>query len=772
MDFAESQMRFAPATIPAGAFALAHSRPAFRQIARMLELSTPVQYVKGVGPRIAEILAAKGIHTVGDLLHYLPFRYEDRLNPRGISELRAGEMASVIGEVRNSGLFRTRGKPIFQLTVGQGRTRLRCLWFNATYLQDKFKPGQMIALYGKVEEDQRTRELQIIQPQFELLGDSTEPGSSDAEKKVAESLEVGRIVPIYEAAGPVTTKWFRKIIRTALDNLTPDLPDPIPAAVRSHMGLVSPRAAIWNVHWPEPGESFADLQSSRTPAHIRMIFDELFFVELGLELKRQQLKAQTGIAFKLDDRVRSAIKKILPFHPTSAQKRVLKEIAADMEKPYPMRRLLQGEVGSGKTIVSFEAAIIAIENGYQVALMAPTEILAQQHYFSARRILENAGYRIVLLTGSLEADRKRETRRHIAQGSAQLVIGTHALLQEKVEFAKLGLVIVDEQHRFGVMQRLKLMKKSGEGSEEDHVGKAASGRSAELSEATGPRAGEPDVLVMTATPIPRTLALTLYGDLDLSDLDQLPPGRTPIITKQVTDDQSPKVWDFVRKQVAAGHQAYIVYPVIAENEESELKAAIKMYRELSSEVFADLKVGLLHGRLDADLKDQVMRMFQRGELHILVATTVIEVGVDVPNASVMVIEHAERFGLAQLHQLRGRIGRGAAKSYCVLMTGGKVTEEGQRRLQAMVDTNDGFKIAELDLELRGPGEFFGTRQAGLPDFRVANIIRDAQLLEAAKREAAAVIAGPNPEISSAEISRALVEMRARWQHTYGLVEVG
>jgi ATP-dependent DNA helicase RecG len=534
------------------------------------------------------------------------------------------------------------------------------------------------------------------------------------------------------------------------------------------------------VHWPDPGESLSDLQSSRTPAHIRMIFDELFFVELGLELKRRQLKAQTGIAFKLDDRVRSAIKKILPFHPTTAQKRVLKEIAADMEKLYPMRRLLQGDVGSGKTIVSFEAAIIAIENGYQVALMAPTEILAQQHYFSARRILENAGYRIVLLTGSLETDRKREIRRHMAQGSAQLIIGTHALLQEKVEFAKLGLVIVDEQHRFGVMQRLKLMKKSADGNDEvnveaavaANVGTAAIGRPAERSKASGSQAGEPDVLVMTATPIPRTLALTMYGDLDLSVLDQLPPGRTPIITKQVTDDQSPKVWDFVRKQVAAGHQAYIVYPVIAENEESELKAAIKMYRDLSSNIFADLKVGLLHGRLDAELKDQVMRMFQRGELQILVATTVIEVGVDVSNATVMVIEHAERFGLAQLHQLRGRIGRGAAKSYCVLMTGGKVTEEGQRRLQAMVDTNDGFKIAELDLELRGPGEFFGTRQAGLPDFRVANIIRDAQLLEAAKREAAAVLATPNSEISPEETSRALVEMRARWQHTYGLVEVG
>ena len=731
----------------------------------MLELSTPVKYVKGVGPRIAEALAGKGIHTVGDLLHYLPFRYEDRLNPRGIAELRAGEMATIVGEVRNSGLFRTRSMPIFQLTVGQGRAKLRCLWFNATYLQDKFVPGQMIALYGKVEEDQRSRELQIIQPQFEILGEPGDGGNNGAEKKAAESLEIGRIVPIYEATGRLTSKWFRRIIRTALDNLTPDLPEAIPAAVRAHLGLISPRAALWNVHWPEPGESFEALQTSRTPAHIRMIFDELFFVELGLELKRRQQKAQTGIAFRLDDRVRAAIKKVLPFHPTSAQKRVLKQIAADMEKPYPMRRLLQGDVGSGKTIVAFEAAIIAIENGCQVALMAPTEILAQQHYFSARRILENAGYRIVLLTGSLESDRKREIRRHIAQGSAQLVIGTHALLEEKVEFAKPGLVIVDEQHRFGVMQRLKLMKKSG-----DDVNATAAARPSDQSSSGA--VAEPDVLVMTATPIPRTLALTLYGDLDLSVLDELPPGRTPIITRCVADDQSPKVWDFVRKQVEAGHQAYVVYPVIAENEESELKAAIKMYRELSGKIFADLKVGLLHGRLDADLKDQVMRMFQKGELQILVATTVIEVGVDVPNATMMVIEHAERFGLAQLHQLRGRIGRGAAKSFCVLMTGGKISEDGQKRLDAMTRTNDGFEIAQLDLELRGPGEFFGTRQAGLPSFRVANIIRDAQLLEAAKHEAIAVLAGPNSEISVEEISRALVQMRARWQHTYGLVEVG
>ncbi|HEY6764692.1 MAG TPA: ATP-dependent DNA helicase RecG [Candidatus Sulfotelmatobacter sp.] len=735
----------------------------------MLELSTPVQYVKGIGPRIAEILAGKGILTVDDLLHYLPFRYEDRLNPRGISELRAGEMATVIGEVRNSGLFRTRRMPIFQLTVGQGRSRLQCLWFHGTYLQDKFKAGQLIALYGKVEQDQRTRELQIIQPQFELLGDSAENGGG-AEKKAAASLEIGRIVPIYESIGQgkLTPRFFRRIIHTALEELNPGLLEPIPAAVRERLGLISPREALWGVHWPEPGESLQNLQSARTPAHIRLIFDELFFVELGLELKRREQKAQTGIAFQLDDKARTAIKKILPFHPTQAQKRVLKEIAADMGKPYPMRRLLQGDVGSGKTIVSFEAAIIAIENGFQVALMAPTEILAQQHYFSARQILERAGYRIVMLTGSLEPDRKREVRRHISQGNAQLVIGTHALLEEKVEFARLGLVVVDEQHRFGVMQRLKLMRKS---TEEVRVGTAAPECPAERSSTAVP-SPEPDVLVMTATPIPRTLALTLYGDLDLSVLDELPPGRTPVVTRRVADEESPKVWDFLRKQVVAGHQAYVVYPVIEENAETELKAAIKMYRELSGSIFSDLKVGLLHGRLDVALKEQVMRMFQKGELNILVATTVIEVGVDVPNATVMVIEHAERFGLAQLHQLRGRIGRGAAKSYCILMTGGKVSEEGERRLDAMVKTNNGFEIAELDLELRGPGEFFGTRQAGMPDFRVANIIRDRQLLEAAKQEAAAVIAGPSSEISAEEISRALVHMRSRWKHTYGLIEVG
>jgi ATP-dependent DNA helicase RecG len=734
----------------------------------MLQPGTSVQYVKGIGPKLAELLAAKGIQTLDDLLHYLPFRYEDRLNPRGITELRAGEMATVIAEVRTSGLFRTRRMPIFQMTAGQGRTRLKCIWFNAAYLKDKFKPGQIVALYGKVEEDYRGGELQLTQPQFEIIGEA-DNASDSAEQKLAASLEIGRIVPIYESAGQgrLTSRWFRRIIHTALENLPPDLPDPIPAVVRRHLSLISPREALQEVHWPQPGESMDDLLSSRTPAHIRLIFEELFFVELGLELKRREQKAQTGIAFRLDDRARAAIKKILPFHPTGAQKRVLKEIASDMEKPFPMRRLLQGDVGSGKTIVAFEAAIIAMENGYQVALMAPTEILTQQHYFSARRILESAGYRVVLLTGSMEDERKRETRRHIARGDAQLVIGTHVLIEQKVEFAKLGMVIVDEQHRFGVLQRFKLMKKSNDGT--DNMGTGLRPVQAEQSSGASP---EPDVLVMTATPIPRTLALTLYGDLDVSVIDEMPPGRTPIITRCVSDERSPEVWDFVRKQVAAGHQVYVVYPVIEENEETELKAAMKMYKELSQRIFPELRVGVLHGRMEPDLKEQVMRMFQKGELDILVATTVIEVGVDVANATMMVIEHAERFGLAQLHQLRGRIGRGAAKSCCVLMTGGKVSEDGERRLDAMVRTNDGFQIAELDLELRGPGEFFGTRQAGMPSFQVANIIRDRQLLEAAKREAAAVLAGPNAEITQAEIDAALRHMRTRWHKTYGLVEVG
>ncbi len=708
-----------------------------------------MQYVKGIGPRFAEILLDKGISTVEDLLYYLPFRYEDRLNPRGIGELRVGEMASVIAEVRTFGLFRTRKMPIFQMTVGQGRDTLNCIWFNAAYLKDKFRAGMLLALYGKVEAgDRGGHRFQVLQPQYEVLHDPSEAGANGEEQKW-QSLEVGRIVPIYEAAGKgrVTARWFRRVIHGMLDDLPPDIPEAIPAVVRGRLQLIDSRRAFWLAHWPEVGESMTRLQEARTPAHIRLIFEELFFLELGLELKRRKVRAQTGIVFEINDRVRDAVKRILPFHPTTAQKRVLKEIAGDMAQPAPMRRLLQGDVGSGKTIVALEAAVIAIENGHQVALMAPTEILATQHYLSARRILEAAGYRVVLLTGSQDAGRKKKLRHHIAQGNAQLVIGTHALIQETVEFDKLGLVIVDEQHRFGVMQRLRLMKKADE--------------------------AEPDVLVMTATPIPRTLALTIYGDLDTSVLDELPPGRTPITTRKVGDERADEVWQFVRKQIAAGHQAYIVYPVIEEGAmEGELKAAIKMHDRLRTHEFPSLHVGLLHGRMSADEKDATMAEFKRGEIQVLVSTTVIEVGVDVPNANVMVVEHAERFGLSQLHQLRGRIGRGAAKSYCILMTGGKVSLEAQQRLDALVRTQDGFEIAEIDLEQRGPGEFFGTRQAGIPNLRVANLVRDRDLLEAARKEARYVLAGPNADLTKEEIARAVQHLRTHWNRRYGLVEVG
>jgi len=736
-----------------------------------LEPGTSVQYVKGIGPRLAEILATKGIHAVEDLLYYLPFRYEDRINPRSIAELKPGEMATLLAEVRGAGLFRTRrkGLQIFQMTAGQGRSAINCLWFNGAYLKDKFKPGQMVALYGRVEEPKYGSRLQLMQPQFEIVDDPDEQGSSEhglaGGNGLRESLEMGRIVPVYESAGQgkLTSRWFRRIMHGVLRDLTPNLPDGIPPAISRRLQLVPRREAFLQAHFPDENVPLQELDRARTPAHRRLIFEELFFLEVGLELKRRALRAQPGLSFEINDRVREAVKRILPFHPTAAQKRVLKEIADDMQRSSPMRRLLQGDVGSGKTIVALQAAIIAIENGYQAALMAPTEILAAQHYLSARRILEPAGYRVLLLTGSLDDEHKREIRRHIAQGNAQLVIGTHALIEEKVEFAKPGLIIVDEQHRFGVLQRFRLMKKGAQ--------------------------AEPDVLVMTATPIPRTLALTLYGDLDSSILDELPPGRTPMVTRRISEERANEVWDFLKKQVAKGHQAFVVYPVIEEQEEPDakkmsvqpnlpgeartgLKAATKMYDELRKKILPGLRIGLLHGRLRSDEKEEVMRKFQAGDMDVLVSTTVIEVGVDVPNANLMVIEHAERFGLAQLHQLRGRIGRGAAKSFCVLMTGGKVSPEAERRLDAMVRTTDGFEIAELDLELRGPGEFFGTKQSGLPSFRVANLLRDRDLLETAKREAARLVSGDAPDISKEDTTRVMAHLRSHWQRRYGLVQVG
>jgi ATP-dependent DNA helicase RecG len=468
-----------------------------------------------------------------------------------------------------------------------------------------------------------------------------------------------------------------------------------------------------------------------------MIFEEFFWLECGLALKRATARKQTGIAFELSAQAREQIKRMLPFKPTGAQKRVLGEIARDMAEPHPMNRLLQGDVGSGKTVVAAQAAVIAIESGYQVAMLAPTEILATQHFLYLKNLFAPLGYQVELLTGSAKAREKARLKQRVVEGSVQVAVGTHALLEEDVEFARLGLAIVDEQHRFGVMQRLRLRQKGV----------------------------YPDVLVMTATPIPRTLALTFYGDLDVSVIDEMPPGRKPIITKHVDDVQVELVYSFLKKQADAGRQAYVVYPVIEESE--AIKAAQKMHKHLSEVVFPGLAVGLLHGRLPAAAKEAAMQAFKRGELKILVSTTVIEVGVDVANATVMVIEQAERFGLAQLHQLRGRVGRGAAQSYCILVTD-KLNQSARERMRTLVESNDGFHIAEMDLKLRGPGEFFGTRQSGLPALHVANLLRDRDVLEMARAEAASFVAHPPSE---PEFRRAIAYLQDHWQRRYGLVEV-
>jgi ATP-dependent DNA helicase RecG len=811
-----------------------------------VQLESPLQFVKGVGPRIADSLKAKGIATVDDLLHHLPFRYEDRANPMPIGSLQAGQMASIVGEVRGSVLLKTSRIPIFELTVGQNLATLKCMWFHGTYLKDRFQAGQWVAVYGKPEPARTTRGFKMINPQVEIL---TEPraqrtaalaGDASAEPAPrfdpGASLEMGRIVPVYESLGgaKLNTRWLRRVVWNLLAELEGNMPETLPKGLLQRLGLPGREAALRGVHFPPVGTPMTQLQSAATAAQQRLIFEELFYLELGLELKRRRARDQAGIPFATGENVRNALRNVLPFHPTAAQKKALGEIVADMRQPGPMRRLLQGDVGSGKTIVAIQAMLVAIENGYQAALMAPTEILATQHYLAARKLLERAGeraadgkrYRVVLLTGSLEKDVKRLARHRIYTGEADLVIGTHALIEEKVEFAKLGLVVVDEQHRFGVMQRFRLMKKPG--------------------------AAEPDLLAMTATPIPRTLALTLYGDLEVSVLDELPPGRTPVLTRQVPDERAEEVWKFVREQVERGHQAYIVYPVIegakedhpeldfaaaqhdaradaqaaAEDETARnggaevrsrttaakrapakaskpdplfpgdralaakkkraakivggekptLKSATEMFEQLKEGALAGLRLGLLHGRLSADDKDVLMRRFQRGEVDVLVATTVIEVGVDVPNATMMVIEHAERFGLAQMHQLRGRVGRGRAKSFCILMTGGRVGETSAERLAAMVRTQNGFELAELDLELRGPGEFFGTRQSGLPDFRVASLLRDRELLERAKVEAARFVADADAnrdtEATAEEKAAVWSCLRDAWQRRYGLVNAG
>jgi ATP-dependent DNA helicase RecG len=700
----------------------------------MLDLSTALTYLKGVGPGRAAMLEAKELRTVEDLLSYFPFRYEDRSNMKTIAQLAPGEMATVIAEVRSAKLagFRQRNLGLFEVTfTDASRAILSAKWFHGQYLAGVLTPGLRVALFGKVEYDNYSGQLGMLHPEFETLTGDDDEGPA--------ALHVGRIVPIYEAVAKISTRVLRTLIHNTLTAM-PQVEDRIPPGIRERLRLLDRWTAIREAHFPSEGADLRLLNSFRSPAHFRLIFEEFFWLECGLALKRNKARLMPGIAFELTPQVRERIKVMLPFKPTGAQKRVLGEIAQDMAAPRPMNRLLQGDVGSGKTIVAAEAAVIALENGYQVVVLAPTEILANQHYIYLKQLFSKLGYVVALITGSSTSREKTQLKKLLAEGLVNVAIGTHALLEKDVEFHRLGLAIIDEQHRFGVMQRFVLTKKGV----------------------------HPDVLVMTATPIPRTLALTLYGDLDVSVIDELPPGRKPIVTKHLTNDHIEQVYSSVKRQIDAGRQAYVVYPVIEESETQAMKAAQKMYEHLSQEVFPGVSIGLLHGRLPSDEKEAVMERFKRAEIKILVSTTVIEVGVDVPNATVMLIEQAERYGLAQLHQLRGRVGRGAEQSYCILVTE-RLNDTGRERIRTLVDSNDGFAIAEMDLKLRGPGEFFGTRQSGIPALRIASVIRDREILEIARREAVDFVNSPPSE---EELRSAVAYIRDHWQRRYGLTQVG
>jgi len=701
-----------------------------------VSLSSPVKYLRGVGPQRSLLLEERGISTVADLLAYLPFRYEDRIRFTPIADAQPGQTYTILAEVAPGGgsTVRFRGRSaIFHVKLQDASGSLHARFFHGSYLEGRLKEGQRLVVHGKIDVDPyRPARLEMVNPQIELIGGDDAP---------ADSTEVGRIIPVYEAVGKISSRMFRRILYGVLMNLDPSIPDPIPPEIRERYRFPSRRDALLAVHFPAKDENLDLLNSFRSPAQIRLIFEEFFYYQLALALRRLREHRRRGIALQVrEPKIREALKRILPFKPTAAQKRVLAEIASDLERPYPMNRLLEGDVGSGKTIVAFEAATIAIENGCQVALMAPTEILAAQHFLSARRIFQTVGYSAELLvSGQKRAERERSLER-IASGETQLVVGTHALIENPVAFHRLGLVIIDEQHRFGVLQRKRLIEK-----------------------------GEfPHVLVMTATPIPRTLALTLYGDLDLSVIDEMPPGRTPIETRWTPDSQLAGVWQFLKREISHGRQAYVIYPVVEESKQ-ELKAATAEFERLSREVFPDLRLGLLHGRLKNEEKETVMESFRRKETHILVATTVVEVGVDVPNATVMVIEHADRFGLAQLHQLRGRIGRGLEKSYCILVAPKSIKGEAKERLETMVATSNGFEIAERDLKLRGPGEFFGTRQHGDAAFSAAQPLRDHELLELARREAFALAEDP---ARADQVIAQLESLSPSWRARYQLAAVG
>jgi ATP-dependent DNA helicase RecG len=690
-------------------------------------LSTPLQFLKGVGPRKAADLKRAGLVLVQDLLYRLPFRYEDRSRMQPISTLRPGNKAAVLGEIKSSNVAvtRRRGFKIFHAVIADASGSIRCTWMNQAFLADILRPHLQVVIFGDVKLD--STGLHFMNPEYELVSEDL------------SSVHTGRVVPFYEKTGTVTPNMQRRLVRQALDQLPADIPDPLPEDLRTRLQLMPRRAALEESHFP-PNEASVDvLNTFRSPAQRRLIFEEFFLFQIGHAWRRHasgsELKPFVPV---VDDRIRASAAKVLPFKLTPGQRQAVKEIVDDMLRREPMHRLLQGDVGAGKTIVALLAAIVAMENGLQVAFMAPTEILAAQHYGNIAKLLASSRFRVDLLTGSTPGLHKHTLLANIERGTTNLVVGTHALVQDQVAFNKLGLVVIDEQHRFGVAQRASLRAK-------------------------GLR---PDVLLMTATPIPRTLALTDYSELDVSKIPDLPPGRKPVTTLVKPESRRDEIYDLIRGELEAGRQAYIIYPLVEESEKIDLKSATEMADHLQAEVFPAHRVALLHGRMKQDAKDHVMHAFAAGRIDVLVSTTVVEVGVDVPNASIMVVEHAERFGLSQLHQLRGRVGRGSAQSVCILLYQAPWTDDARERLKAMSSTNDGFVIAERDLELRGPGDFFGTRQSGLPKLRTGDLVRDRDIMELAHHEARALVerGALTPELNAF--------VAKHWQDQFGLIEVG
>jgi len=691
--------------------------------------------LKGVGPRRAADLQRVGLLSVEDLLYRFPLRYEDRGRLQPIATLKAGQHASIAGRIQSSRLRATRrpGFRIFEALVGDATGSVVAVWMNQPFLQDILRRDVQVVLFGDV--DARSG-LQLVNPDYEII-DGADPDNSDPDD--APTVHTGRIVPVYEKAGGMTPKMQRRLVFDVLARLPPDLADPFPDAVRRRLQLPDRRTALMGVHFPEAGTPIEPLNDFRTPAQVRLIFEEFFLFQLGIALrKRTAVRESKPRAILIDDRIREAARAILPFRLTDGQKASLKEVVDDMQRPAPMNRLLQGDVGAGKTIVALLAGLVAMENGLQVAFMAPTEILAEQHFLSLRKLLEPSRFHVELITGATTGLRRRDLLARLSAGDIHLIVGTHALVQGGVHFRSLGLAIIDEQHRFGVVQRATLRAKGL----------------------------MPDVLVMTATPIPRTLALTVYGDLDVSVIRDMPPGRRAIMTTVKPEARRDDVYDLVRAQLELGRQAYVVYPLIEESEKLDLRAATEMADHLAQEVFPAYRVALLHGRMKQDARDRVMRAFAAGEIRVLVSTTVIEVGIDVPNAAVMVIEHAERFGLSQLHQLRGRVGRGPHQSHCMLVYQYPISKQGKERLKALAATTDGFEIAERDLQLRGPGDFFGTRQSGLPTLRTGDLLRDHALMEQAREEAVRFL-------SDDAVDGAVVErLRSAWPTRFGLMDIG